>query len=103
FHGQLEYLTRSKTNRPDVLVCAPPVELFRYFDRSSESEEEAEERALDSESPSLDFHDLLKAKSLTLPVPVQFVRPSTYDDKVKEFRKKGTERRVQDPATSAWN
>jgi len=45
----------------------------------------------------------LKAKSLGLRVPIQFVRPVTYDPTAKDIRKKGTERRMQDPATRAWN
>ena len=102
FHKELEYLSKSKTASPDVLVCAPPVELFRFFDRGSDDEEEGEVKAK-TEAGQLDFHDLLKAKSLGLHVPIQFVRPATYDPGAKEIRKKGTERRVQDPATRAWN
>ncbi len=101
FHRDLDYLSKSKTASPDVLVCAPPVELFRYFDRGTEEEEG--EVQTDAEHGQLDFHDLLKAKSLGLRVPIQFVRPTTYDPTAKEIRKKGTERRVQDPATRAWN
>jgi hypothetical protein len=68
FHRELEYLSKSKTASPDVLVCAPPVELFRFFDRGTDEEEEgdAPEKA---EPGQLDFHDVLKAKSLSLPVP----------------------------------
>ena len=65
--------------------------------------EEESEAPVEGEAGQLDFHDLLKAKSLSLPVPIQFVRPITYDPGAKEIRKKGTERRVQDPATRAWN
>jgi hypothetical protein len=102
FYRELEYLSKSKTASPDVLVCAPPVQLFRFFDRTSDDEEESEASA-GAETGQLDFHDLLKAKSLGLRVPIQFVRPTTYDSSAKEIRKKGTERRVQDPATRAWN
>ena len=39
FHKELEYLSKSKTASPDVLVCAPPVELFRFFDRGDGEED----------------------------------------------------------------
>jgi len=101
FHRELEYLSKSKTASPDVLVCAPPAELFRYFDRGNEEDEG--DAPVETRAGQLDFHDQLKSKSLALGVPVQFVRPITYDSGAKEIRKKGTERRVQDPATRAWN
>jgi len=46
FHRELEYLSKSKTALPDVLVCAPPVEMFRFFDRGSDEEEEDETQLL---------------------------------------------------------
>src|ERR1019366_10013216 len=69
FHKQLEYLTQSKTASPDVLVCAPPVELFRFFDRNPDEEEETDDQAGEDGDPHLDFHDLLKARRLGLRAP----------------------------------
>jgi hypothetical protein len=106
FFEELQYVSKSKNVTPSVLVCIPPIELFRYFDKPEEEDEEEEEDTdSDTESVSyrLDFHDLIKSKSLSLPMPIQFVRPSTYDPGAGETRKKGTLRQVQDPATRAWN
>ena len=93
---------QSKNASPDVLIYAPPVELFRLFDRGSDDDEESA-ASPEGETGQLDFHDLLKAKSIGLRVPIQFVRPTTYDSSAKEISKKGTERGMQDPATRAWN
>ena len=105
FFEQLQYVSKSRNVAPNVLVCLPPIELFRYFDKPEEDEEDENDSDSDTESESyrLDFHDLLKSKSLNLPMPVQFVRPSTYDPSAGETRKRGTLRQVQDPATRAWN
>jgi hypothetical protein len=105
FLEQLQYVSKSKNIGPDVLVCLPPIELFRYFDKPVEEDEEEDDSHpdTDSEGYRLDFHDMLKSKSLNLPMPVQFVRPSTYDPSATETRKKGTLRQLQDPATRAWN
>ena len=103
FLQELDYVLKSKNLIPNVLICAPPVELFHYFERAEEDDEDSEsEQGIASEG-KLDFHDLLKAKSLSLQVPVQFVRPSTYDPSAREIRKRGTMRQLQDPATRAWN
>lgn len=104
FYRELEYLSKAKNSAPDVLVCAPPVELFRHFEKATPEDEESEvSEGQEEVSFKLDFHDLLKAASLKLRMPIQFVRPSTYDPSAKELRKKGTPRQLQDPATRAWN
>lgn len=103
FIAELEYLSTSKNVMPDVLICAPPVELFRYFEKPERDEEESDQIEPVSQKVHLDFHDCLKARSLSLKMPTQFVRPSTYDATATEIRKKGTVRRQQDPATRAWN
>jgi len=94
----------------DVLICAPPQEMFAYADnepvvadaeetQSSETESEADEE----EGLRTDFHDMLKAQAMILPKPIQMVRPATYDEDAKEMTRHGLVRRVQDPATRAWN
>ncbi len=115
FTEECRYL--NETANVDVVVCAPPVELLRHFDNETEAEE-GEEGASKCLAASksrrqkqraaryaveLDFHDLLKAKSLAFSSPIQFIRPTTYDELVKETSGTGRRRKLQDPATRAWN
>jgi hypothetical protein len=88
---------------PDVLVCAPPIELFQKFDLPLGVGEDDDAPESDTPEYKVDFHDYLKARSLTLAKPVQFVRPPTYDPEVKHIRSTGNPRSLQDPATRAWN
>jgi len=101
----------------DVLICAPPLELLRHFDNEIEADDEegAKPRRMASSKSrkmkqkaarsriDLDFHDLLKASSLALGNPIQFIRPATYDESVRHSSSTGRKRRLQDPATRAWN
>jgi hypothetical protein len=103
FLHELDYVSKSKNVTPNVLICAPPIELFRYFEKPEEEDEDIEFEKDSASEGHLDFHDLLKSKSLSLAMPIQFVRPSTYDPSAGEIRKKGTMRQLQDPATRAWN
>jgi hypothetical protein len=92
---------------PDVILCALPTELItrvahaasRTQDTSSSHDTE-EDRA-----SSPDFHDLLKAETNHLKRPLQLIWPTTWDETAKIVRKleKLTSRRVQDPASIAWN
>jgi hypothetical protein len=109
FVAECRYLT--EMTKAEVIICAPPVELLNHLDVSlvAETEEEshaqtADDGASDGNDPvRLDLHDMLKARSLTLKRPIQFIRPATYDDKVKEISGTGRRRHLQDPATRAWN
>jgi hypothetical protein len=96
----------------DVFVCAPPSELFEFLDigqiADGEGHEDAEEDVgtdeEDEETPiAIDFHDLLKARGLSLKKPIQMVRPETYDENAKPSTRDGEKRQLQDPATRAWN
>jgi hypothetical protein len=99
FIDECRYLTENTTI--DVLVCAPPQELFECLDTPLVDEQEA---GNDRPAPTkIDFHDLLKARGLALRKPIQMVRPVTYDDTVKETSKTGKPRHLQDAATRAWN
>lgn len=115
FMDECRYL--DKEARVDVIICAPPIELVRHFDNEVEVDEEEQgslprvagsvsrkrkQRAAKF-SVHLDFHDMLKSRSLTLASPIQFIRPSTYDDSVKVSSSTGRKRKLQDPATRAWN
>lgn len=53
---------------------------------------------------SLVWHDLLKAKAMSLKVPIQVCRPATYGGKVHRFTLDGTPKKdIEDEASRAWN
>ncbi len=107
FMAECRYIT--DTTKADVIICAPPVELLAHVDVTyiSEADDDAQghkNKEDEEEKPTqLDMHDMLKAQSLALASPIQYIRPSTYDDKVKEVSGTGRRRNLQDPATRAWN
>lgn len=99
FVAECQYLTEN-TNT-DVIICAPPQELFLCLDAPLVDEQDDDSDQ--SKSAKIDFHDLLKARGLALKKPIQMVRPATYDPNVKEVGKAGRPRQLQDSATRAWN
>lgn len=107
FHEAASYLVESA--RPHVIVCAPPQQLLEALEREDPPipvEEEAPEED-DEPSPPMRrraFHDVLKARGMSLNAPIQMVRPETYSElkRPKSSRRDGG-RGVQDPATRAWN
>lgn len=109
FVAECRYLTETTT--VDVIICAPPVELLNHLSPSlitetatdSQEEKPKEEDAAQEAPAQWDMHDMLKARSLALKKPIQFIRPATYDDTVKEVSGTGRRRHLQDPATCAWN
>ena len=90
FLSEMEVLCENA--KPDVIVCAIPLELLELL---------SEERR----SPGrMDLHHLLKARSMQLRIPIQLVLPGTYDEsKAKKQKRAGTPRPLQDEATRAWN
>ena len=78
--------------QPQVIICAPPLQLLE---------------ALAGGSPSAvryDFHHLLKARAMSLRVPIQIILPATYDEtKARKQSRAGIVRPLQDEATRAWN
>ena len=90
------------SDKPDVIVAALPFDLImRVVNDATELPDEDE---FDDDDRPLDFRDLLKAKTLHLQKPTQIVWPTLWDDHARIPRKlKKTMRRVQDPATRAWN
>lgn len=90
---------------PDVILCALPTELITRVvheivipDRDQGDEE-------NDDTTRYDFHDLLKARTNHLKRPLQLIWPTTWDETTKVVRtlEKLSGRRVQDPATRAWN
>lgn len=101
---QLSALTESSA-KPDVVVLALPVPLIeKLVNAKSEEQVEASEED-DERDDSLNFRDLLKAKTLHLAVPTQIVWPDTWDDAAKIPRKikRESNRQTQAKATRAWN
>ena len=92
-----------ETNRPDVVLIALPLEVFERVEPGAPGESEGEPRG--RPMPPVDFHDLLKARMMRLRVPIQLVRPETYDASVKRRQKRRTDqaRQLQDETTRAWN
>ena len=123
------FLARAKNLKDkgaDLVVIALPVEVFPLLgtDAIEDKEDEFEidpdsvmiesARASKNDAPLEDekkparpphFHDVLKAVAMQAEVPIQIVRPSTYDEKLKrkETDRYGKRRRLQDQATRAWN
>lgn len=97
------------TSRPEVVVVALPKPLIEKVVNASgllrdDHDDEFDDPEDKIGSTELNFRDLFKAKALGLNVPTQIAWPSVWDDKFKLPHKlKGTDRRVQDPATRAWN
>jgi len=91
----------------DVIVCAPPRDLLAALDTNTTQITDESESGLDesSETETVDawrpaFHDILKASGMRLAVPLQMVRPPTYEGG-KSSRASGGP--LQDAATRAWN
>jgi hypothetical protein len=102
--SQLSALTESSA-KPDVIVLALPVPLIEKL-VNAKSEEQIEGAEDDDDSDdTLNFRDLLKAKTLHLDVPTQIVWPDTWDDAAKIPRKvkRESNRQTQVKATRAWN
>lgn len=99
--AEIEAMAQSA--QPRVIVCAIPLALLKD-DGVADADESDSER----ETPqglSGRFHDLLKARAMRFRVPLQLMRPSTYDPKLARGTKKrpGMPAQLQDEATRAWN
>ena len=90
------------SDKPDVIVAALPFELVTRM--VNDTSETADDHDSDVEDQDIDFRDLFKAQTLHLHKPTQLVWPTLWDDHARIPRKlKQTVRKVQDPATRAWN
>lgn len=100
--SQLSALVEGSTT-PDVIVLALPIPLIEKLVNAKSEEEDSDDE--DDGSGMLNFRDLLKAKTLHLPVPTQIVWPDTWDDAAKIPRKvkRDSNRQTQAKATRAWN
>jgi hypothetical protein len=91
----------------DVIICAPPTELLAALDSRAPRAPDDTESGLDESTESEEgdawrpaFHDVLKACGMRLAVPLQMVRPPTYEGGKSTRASAGP---LQDPATRAWN
>lgn len=89
--------------KPDVIVLALPIPLIEKLVNAKSEEEDSDDD--DDGGGMLNFRDLLKAKTLHLPIPTQIVWPDTWDDAAKIPRKvkRESNRQTQVKATRAWN
>lgn len=86
----------AETANPNVIVCAMPQELLERIQQKRANWKPGDAVA--------EFHDLLKARGLAYRIPLQLVWPATYGAAKAKRSKGGTgSRRLQDPATIAWN
>ena len=98
---------------PVVLMCVPPHDLLaavderrgRPIDTDEQEIDEGADPANSHQPPTISFHDLLKAEAMRLSVPIQMVRPKTYQGKQppRKRGKKTLSLPLQDEATRAWN
>jgi len=92
---------------PDVIICALPADLVTRVVHETviPDADEAEDDADADEGTRFDFRDLLKARTIHLKRPLQLLTPATWEEPGKIVRQleKLSGRRVQDPATRAWN
>lgn len=104
------YLDELKTlvgdGRPDVVVCHIPDSLIDLDTQPDpgEPKDAVDTETAESRRPSA-FHDLLKAQAMSLRVPLQLIRTTTYDRSrsAPQKRKSWKMRQRQDDATVAWN
>jgi hypothetical protein len=102
--SQLSALMESSA-KPDVVVLALPVSLIEKLVNAKSEEQVEGNEDEDQSEDTLNFRDLLKAKTLHLDVPTQIVWPDTWDDAAKIPRKvkRTSNRQTQVKATRAWN
>lgn len=88
-----------------VVICALPIEVLNLIDSDEPDPEDTDGEA--TQMLAQDFHDLLKARAMQIQSikPIQLVLPMTYTENIrrKSKRKKDSVRKLQDPATRAWN
>jgi hypothetical protein len=78
---------------PQVVIAAPSIELLQVV------------AGADGGGGQPQLHDVVKARAMVHPVPLQYVRPATYDTSKVRKQNEVTDRpsQPQDEATRAWN
>lgn len=94
----------SEAGRVDVMVIAPPAEVFAHTDPKPPGELELDEGSEEEPLPYVaSFHDVFKASALGLSVPCQLVRPDTYGGGSTRKTRRRPSLHLQDESTRAWN
>jgi hypothetical protein len=97
---------------PMVLICLPPRDFLAAVDDHFTEKPDALDQELDEGSEigkhgvrhGPDFHDVLKAEGMSLGIPIQMVRPSTYTgERRRNKARRNSSKPLQDEATRAWN
>lgn len=100
---------------PMVVICAPPRDLLAAIELDSSHRSDPLDQEIDEGSElTADriksthlpyFHDLLKAHGMRLGIPIQMIRPDTYEGSRRRTKKASSQenRTLQDEATRAWN
>jgi hypothetical protein len=103
FFEEASYLVEGAN--PNVIIVAPPRELLDVMDSGSPGSSVPAGREESDARHVPYFHDILKARGLALGVPLQMVRPETYDERQrpKQRRRRWIVSSTQDEATRAWN
>ncbi|HZM01938.1 MAG TPA: hypothetical protein VFC44_02850 [Candidatus Saccharimonadales bacterium] len=108
----LRVLQGVSQKKPDVIILVMPLELLSLLGETDAADHDSLEASVLSFRESknkrrgkYNFHDMLKAKALPLGVPIQMLRPSTFDRSLKSKEKDdfAKSRSLQDEATCAWN
>lgn len=104
------YLDEAKdlaTKSPDVIVCILSPKLLKRIDIQSGERKgpRSRRKRFGQNAPDkLEFHDLLKARGMSVGRPLQVSRPGTMGGDVQRYRLDGTANvETQDEASIAWN
>lgn len=94
------------TKSPDVIVCILSPKLLKRLDiQGGERRGPRSRRKHSSDAAEkIQFHDLLKARGMSVGRPLQVSRPGTLGGDVQRYRQDGTANiEMQDDASRAWN
>lgn len=93
------------TNRCRVILCARPDDLDEHGDRRRAEDDEKDASSIEVDTRKVDFHDLLKSRTIHHRTPMQLIRSTTWNPKrnrsARSKRRRSTP--LQDEATRAWN
>jgi hypothetical protein len=102
----------TENSGPMVILCVPPKDLLAAVDDPVADKPDVLDQELDEGSEtarsafrcSPAFRDVLKADAMSLGVPLQMVRPSTYTgQRARKNNRRSSSAPLQDEATRAWN
>lgn len=103
YYDQIKYLKQYKNC--DVVLCALPQALLEKIlvEDVPIEPDTAEEAEFAETEKTENFRRMLKAKVMTLGMPIQLILPHTYGERSHRKTRLSEDRTVQDEATRAWN